>query len=122
VIDGNYSAVRHRVWEAADTVIFLDMSFYLVLSRLVLRTVRRVITQEELWNGNREPFSNLYSLDPQVSVIAWTVTRYDVLRQRYADAAQDSHWSSLDFIRLCSPFQVQQFMKNFTEAVVKGDA
>jgi adenylate kinase family enzyme len=122
VVDGNYSAVRHCVWEAADTVVFLDMPLPMVLSRLVPRTVRRVITQEELWNGNREPWSNLYTLDPQRSVIAWSVTHYAAMRQRYLQAAEDPQWSALEFIRLCSPFQVQQFMKNFTEAVGKGDA
>ncbi len=122
VVDGNYSAVRHRVWEEADTVVYLDMPLHLVLSRLASRTVRRVITQEELWNGNREPLSNLYSVDPQRSVIAWTVTRHAALRRRYADASQHPLWSGLEFIRLCSSGQVQQFMKNFSETMAKGDS
>ena len=31
----------------------------------IRRTVRRTATREELWNGNREPFSNLWSLNPR---------------------------------------------------------
>jgi adenylate kinase family enzyme len=121
VVDGNYSAVRQHVWEEADTVVFLDLPLSVVLPRLVLRTVRRVITQEELWNGNREPMANLYTLDPQRSVIAWSVTHFALVRQRYTEATQDPRWSHLHFIRLCSASQVQQFMKNFTEAVAKGE-
>ncbi|MDX6533369.1 MAG: hypothetical protein QOF68_1113, partial [Gaiellales bacterium] len=39
---------------AADTVVWLDLSLLVVLRRLVSRTLRRWVTREELWNGNRE--------------------------------------------------------------------
>ena len=43
--------------------------------------MRRVITREELWNGNREPFSNLWSFNPEKSIIAWAATRHGVYRR-----------------------------------------
>jgi adenylate kinase family enzyme len=54
VVDGNYSAVRGIVWRQADTVVFLDYSFWLIMRRLLWRTLQRSLNQEEIWNGNRE--------------------------------------------------------------------
>jgi adenylate kinase family enzyme len=54
VTDGNYNVVRDLVWSRATTVIWLNYVFPLVLWRALTRTVRRVMTQEELFSGNRE--------------------------------------------------------------------
>ena len=56
------------------------------MARTIRRTLRRTLTREELWNGNREPLSNLWSLNPEKSIIAWTATRHGVYRRRYAEA------------------------------------
>src|SRR6266478_8449083 len=54
VTDGNYSIVRDLVWSRATTVIWLNYVFPTVLWRALTRTLRRVLTQEELFSGNRE--------------------------------------------------------------------
>ncbi|HEX6079435.1 MAG TPA: adenylate kinase [Methylomirabilota bacterium] len=54
VVAGNYGAVRDLLWPRADTIVWLDYSFPVVLARLTARTVYRGITRERLWNGNRE--------------------------------------------------------------------
>lgn len=54
VIDGNYHPCRELLWSRADALVWLDYPGYVVLRRLVARTVRRSLTREELWNGNRE--------------------------------------------------------------------
>jgi adenylate kinase family enzyme len=51
---GNYSTARDLVWQRADTLIWLDYALALVLWRLLRRTVRRIVAQEELWAGNRD--------------------------------------------------------------------
>lgn len=51
VVDGNYSAVRDLVWQRADTVVWLDLPRRRVMSRIILRTVRRTLTRERLWNN-----------------------------------------------------------------------
>ena len=53
VIDGNYGAVCDLVWAEADTVVWLDLPKRTVMRRLIQRTIRRAVTREELWNGNR---------------------------------------------------------------------
>ena len=77
VVDGNYSAVRDIVWAKADTVVFLDYPFGLVLRRLLWRTWRRSLHREELWNGNRETFRRFGSQ----STRTWRSCRCDRPKQ-----------------------------------------
>ena len=53
VVDGNYSAVRDLVWPRAAMLVWLNLPYRVVSWRLLWRTLKRVFTREELWNGNR---------------------------------------------------------------------
>jgi hypothetical protein len=61
--------------------------------------VRRAALRKELWNGNRERFANLFTADPQESVVAWAWTRHDVYRERYLAASRDPANAHLTFVR-----------------------
>src|SRR5579883_1503505 len=54
VADGNYRQVRDLVWGRADTIVWLDYPLRTVLPRLLRRTLRRCLSHEVLWHGNRE--------------------------------------------------------------------
>jgi adenylate kinase family enzyme len=110
VVDGNYSTVRDMVWQRADTVVWFDLPYAVVMARTIRRTVRRAITRQELWNGNKEPFSNLWSFNPERSIIAWAATRHGVYRQRYRAAEHDQRWAGLDFVRLRSQREADAFL------------
>lgn len=103
VVDGNYGAVRDIVWARADTVIWLDPPRRRVMRRLIVRTLRRTVTRAELWNGNREPWTNLFRLNPQESIIVWAWTKDRVYRERYLAARADPAFGHLAFIRLRTP-------------------
>jgi adenylate kinase family enzyme len=70
VVDGNYSKVRDIVWSRADTVVWLDYSLPVIMTRLLRRTLRRVVAQEELWSGNRETWQQTFSRD---SILLWAL-------------------------------------------------
>ncbi len=110
VVDGNYSVVRDIVWDKADTVVWLDLPYATVLARIIRRTLRRVVTREELWNGNKEPYSNLWSWNPQRSIIAWAATHHGKYRRRYLEAEKDPRWSGLRFVRLRSRSEADAFL------------
>ena len=116
VVDGNYSTVQDIVWDRADTVVWCDFSFPLVMARTVRRTLRRTLTREELWNGNRVPLSNLYSLDPERNIIVWSATRYRVYRRRYGEAARRPPRPGLRFVRLRSPREADGFVHGVAAA------
>jgi hypothetical protein len=107
VVDGNDYATRDLVWGAAETLVWLDFPRHVVLPRLVRRTVWRVLRRTELWNGNREPWHNFWSLNPQRSVIAWSVAQHNNYRRRYAAIPADPAWAHLSFVRLRSPAQAR---------------
>ena len=102
VVDGNYSKVQDLVWPRADTVVWLDPPRHRVMRRIVWRTLRRVFSRAELWNGNREPWGNLFRVDPEKSVVAWAWTRHRIVRARYTQAQADPANAHLEFIRLRS--------------------
>jgi adenylate kinase family enzyme len=114
VVDGNYHSkgILDMVWERADSVIWPDMSRSLVMRRVVSRTIRRAVTREELWNGNVEPWSNFFDPRPERNIISWAWTRYPHTRERYAQRVDDPRWAHLDFIRLRTPEEVNDFLTN----------
>jgi len=100
VVDGNYSTVQDLLWQRADTVVWLDPPRHRVMRRIIWRTLRRVFSRAELWNGNREPWANLLRADPAKSIIAWAWSRHHVYRARYLSAQADPANARLTFIRL----------------------
>ena len=98
VVDGNYSAVRDIVWSRADTVIWLDPPRLRVMRQLLARTLRRMATGTELWNGNRERWRFLFRREESILLYAWTNHRR--LRARYESAQADPANAHLTFVRL----------------------
>src|SRR6478609_5231541 len=83
IVVGNYGQVRDLTWRAADTLIWLDLPFALVMWRLVRRTIGRVARRQELWGtGNRETFRNAF-LSRQ-SILLWAIKTHRRNRERYA--------------------------------------
>lgn len=102
VIDGNYSLVRDLVWRRADTVVWIDLSRRTVMRQIIWRSLRRAGLRARLWNGNRERWRNLFSRDPNRSIIAWAWHRHTTYRQRYTAAATDPMWRHIRFVAIRS--------------------
>jgi adenylate kinase family enzyme len=114
VVDGNYSAVRDIAWSRADTVIWLDLPRHRVMRQLLGRTLRRMATGVELWNGNRERWQNLFRLDPQESILVWAWTKHAACRERYLAAQKDPANAHLTFIRLRSRKEAAALLARLT--------
>lgn len=50
-----YGAVRGRMVDRAELLVWLDLPFRVTFGRVLRRTVRRRARREVLWNGNIEP-------------------------------------------------------------------
>ena len=59
------------------------------MRQIVCRTVVRAVTRRELWNGNREPATGLFRLDPRENIVLWSWTRHDHYRCEFGAAASD---------------------------------
>lgn len=108
VVDGNYSVVRDIVWSQADTVVFLDYSFWLIMRRLLRRTLQRSLKQEELWNGNREDIRK--SFLSQESIMLWMLKTYQRNRQKYPLLFQQQEYAHLFVVHLQSPKMTEEWL------------
>ena len=111
VVDGNYrSRVGDLVLAQADTVVWLDLPKWTVRSRVLRRTLRRVVTRAELWNGNKEPWSNLYSRDPMKNVIVWSWTNHDAYRAQFEKEMAETGHLPVRWVRLRSAREVRAWL------------
>jgi adenylate kinase family enzyme len=101
VAAGNYGAVRDLLWSRADTVVWLDYPLALNFWRLTRRSLRRIVTREALWAGNRETFrSQFLSRD---SLYVWAVRSHARHRREFAALLADPTYAHLDVVRFASP-------------------
>jgi adenylate kinase family enzyme len=101
VVDGNYSKVRDIVWARADTIIWLDYTLPVILVRLTKRTLRRIITREELWNGNRETLRG--TLLRRDSLLLWALKTHRRRRREIPIWLARPEHQHLTVIHLTSP-------------------
>ena len=105
VVDGNYSAVRDIVWGRGTTIVWLNYPFRVVLWRALYRTIKRVISREELFAGNRETFRQAFlSRD---SIILWVITTYHRRRRAYNQILNEGAFPNLRVIELRKPAQAE---------------
>lgn len=118
VADGNYRGkLGDLLWRNADTVIWFDLPRTLVLRQIVLRTLRRVLTRRTLWNGNRENWRDILSLDPQRSVIVWSWKSHPTNRIRHEAAQDDPAYRHIEFVRIRSHRDADAFLADLRRSM-----
>jgi hypothetical protein len=81
VVDGNYRTVRDQTWGRTTAIAWLNYPFHIVFYRALARTVRRLVSQELLFAGNRESFRGAFF---EADGIPWWVIRtYHKRRREY---------------------------------------
>jgi adenylate kinase family enzyme len=100
VIDGNYSLVRDLLWARANVVVWIDLSLIVVLRRLLARTVGRLISREDLGNGNRERIGRVFG---RRSILLWAIRSHGPLREEYERKCAAIRDSGVEVVRLRSP-------------------
>lgn len=108
VADGNYSAVRNRVWGRANLLVWLDYSLPRIFWQLTGRIWRRALTQEELWSGNRERgWPHFITRD---SLYLWALKTYGRRRKEYAALPQRPEYAHLAVVRLKAPADTARWL------------
>lgn len=118
VIDGNYRTVvvDGPVWERADTVVWLDLPRRIVMLQVTRRTAERIVGRKKLWNGNREPLRNLWSWDPNTSIIRWAWTQHAKYQERYRVAMGSPALDHITFVRLTSHSAADRWLNRLESA------
>lgn len=108
VVDGNYSKVRDLTWGRADTVIWLDYSLWVVMTRVTHRTLTRWFARTELWNGNRERLTN--ALFSKESILLWALQTHRKNRRRYTQLIRQPEYAHLSIIHHRSPQETRHWL------------
>jgi adenylate kinase family enzyme len=107
VVDGNYdSKLEDAVIGLADAIVWLDLPLYVKFCRLWSRTIGRIVSRTELWNGNRETWQGaFFSRD---SIFVWLVRAHRRHRREWpAKFGGDPR-----FIRLRSSTEAEQWLES----------
>src|SRR5262245_7866572 len=113
IVDGNYSRARHIIWSRATTLIWLDYPLRRTFPRLLWRTVRRIWTQEEIFNGNRETFSEAFL--SRKSILLWALQSAPRHTVDYPQALA-SEFSHLCVHRFKCPADAERFARDSERA------
>jgi len=106
VIDGNWNTKVQGLLDEVDTIVWLDYSRWVIMPRVIGRTLSHGITRRELWHGNRETLTNLLRRNPEENIVLWAWTQQAAYRAQYgAIAQQDGR-----VLRLTSPRAARRWL------------
>src|SRR6266540_2542235 len=112
VADGNYSKTRDLIWPRAQLIVWLDYRLPVIFWRLFRRSLRRSLSREELWNGNRERLRDqFFSRD---SLFLWVLQSYRRHRAEYPALLGRPEHAHLKLVRLRSPAACQSMPTAFS--------
>jgi adenylate kinase family enzyme len=110
VVDGNYDAkLGTLIWDRAELIVWLDLPLSTKLKRMTQRTFRRLITGEELWNGNRESLKQAFWGSD--SLYAWALRMHPRYRKEWPP-----QFIGRNLVRLRTPAEVREWVEKFLEA------
>lgn len=132
VADGNYSAVLEHIRDRVRVLVWLDYSLWVILPRLVYRTLFRCVAQVELWNGNRESLWTQFCTKDSLFLWAWSTHRSRAERYEQSfcstpipnsntSSNTNSNLNSNQFqvVRLRSPAETDNWVQQLFSTVVK---
>ncbi|MCW4011613.1 MAG: adenylate kinase [Candidatus Bathyarchaeota archaeon] len=109
VVDGNYRVIRDILWGRADTIVWLDLPFRIVFWRSIKRTVTRIITGKELWNGNVEHWDAL--LGPE-GMPKWVIKTYWKRKKEFPELFASPEYSHLEVVHLRTQAEIDTWLGN----------
>jgi adenylate kinase family enzyme len=106
ILDTAYASWRPVVLERAELIVALDYPRWISLSRLLRRTVGRIVDRRDICNGNHETLRQALSHD---SIIAWHFTSFASKRRQIAAWIADPEAPTV--LRFTRPRQVERWLR-----------
>ena len=108
VFEGNYlSTARYTTLPVADTVLWLRLPIRVTFWRMFWRTIRGLITREELYNTNRESWRMTFM--SKDSLFLWGITQHKPTHEKIEAALRDNEHNAT-VIQLRSAREVSEFV------------
>jgi adenylate kinase family enzyme len=112
IVDGNYGPVRDIVWQRATHLVWLDYERWVIMARVIRRTIIRATLRTELWSGNRERWRNL--LRPS-HPIRWAWNTWEQRRRETAERLEREDYAELVVLRLHHPREARRAIERLLE-------
>ncbi len=109
VMCGNWGKVRDLIAARCDTIIWLNFPFRIVLWRCITRTLHRLITKQEVCNGNVEHWRNQFA--SKDSIIWFVITTYHRRNRFYRGMFDGEEWNQFNKVELRHPREAKQFLE-----------
>lgn len=115
VFDGNYiDRVSGSLWPQADVVVWLDVPLWVIVPRIVRRTVVRIVRRTELWNGNREHWAALFGRN---SLLVWAVRSHRRHRRELPGRLSELSASGVRVVRLRSAADSKRWLADLARSL-----
>src|SRR3954454_17688227 len=115
VTEWQYKSARATLAARADLLVWLDLPARVSLSRLILRTVRRRLRREVLWNGNVEgPLWHFFT--GRDHIIRWALRTQR--KYKHTVPALEAEAPDLVIVRLTSEAEVRSWLSGPLASVV----
>jgi adenylate kinase family enzyme len=108
VFDGNYIDRADRIlWTRAHVIVWLDLPLRVILIRLLRRTVWRIVSRKQLWNGNRETWRALVGRN---SVLMWAIKSHRRYARQFPDRLASLRQEGKTVVRLRSAAEARRWL------------
>jgi adenylate kinase family enzyme len=107
VMEGNYRAVREMIWERADTIVWIDLPFFVNARQLLRRTLVDCRTGRPICNGNQQRLWELIKWPDGLWI--WFFRTYFRRRRQYTAMRQEPRYAGKQWIHLTSPEATREF-------------
>ncbi len=107
IINGNYSKANQVILARADTIIWLDYSFFRCLYQAFLRAIRRVIRKESCCGSNYEGLIRLFL--SKNSILVWIMRTFRRRKITYNKLFTHNK-ENKTYIRLINPKETNHWL------------
>ena len=115
---GNYTSVADLILSRATAVVWLNYPFPMIFFRALRRTVRRIVTGERLYAGNRETFRKAFLSHD--SILLWVMTSHRRRWHRYRQLFDGPEYPHLRRIELSGVRATRRFVSTLAEPPAKA--
>lgn len=102
-----YPKVRDLLWDRADTVIWLDYPKRVIMPRVLRRSLRRTVSRERIFGGNRETWRGWLSREHPAW---WAWSQHAPRRAEIARRAADPRFAPLTVHRFGHPHETAAWL------------
>ncbi|MEU1040552.1 adenylate kinase [Streptomyces sp. NPDC005551] len=105
--------VRDLLWERADTVLWLDYRRRVIMPRVLRRSLRRTLSRERIFGGNRETLAGWFRTDHPAW---WAWSQHGTRRAEIHRRALDPRFAPLRVVRFGTPGEAARWLRSLGPA------